>query len=86
MSIKSGKPVHVLLVGSLATAKSLFMSSLIKLERPYYTVGSCSTKSGIFDYLSEYRPRYFTGDKIESEQTRLNESVESEGYVRYICI
>ena len=29
------------------------MSSLTRLERSYYAVGSSSTKSGIFDYLFE---------------------------------
>jgi Holliday junction DNA helicase RuvB len=41
------------------------MSSLTKLERSYYAVGCSSTKSGIFDYLFEYRPRYFIIDEIE---------------------
>jgi Holliday junction DNA helicase RuvB len=35
------------------------------LERSYYAVGSSSTKSGIFDYLFEYRPRYFIIDELE---------------------
>lgn len=62
MAVKAEKPVHLLLVGPPASAKSLFMSSLTKLERSYYAVGSSSTKSGIFDYLFEYRPRYFIID------------------------
>jgi MoxR-like ATPase len=41
------------------------MSCLTKLERSYYAVGSSSTKSGIFDYMFEYRPRYFIIDEIE---------------------
>jgi holliday junction DNA helicase RuvB len=51
MAVKAEKPVHLLLVGPPASAKSLFMSSLTKLERSYYAVGSSSTKSGIFDYI-----------------------------------
>jgi len=81
MSIRADKPVHLLLVGPPASAKSLFMSSLTKLERSYYVVGSSSTKSGIFDYLFEYRPRYFIIDEIEKmnkrDQTSLLNLMES---------
>ena len=65
MAIKAERPVHLLLCGPPASAKSLFMRSLTKLERSYYAVGSSSTKSGIFDYLFEYRPRYFIVDELE---------------------
>jgi DNA replicative helicase MCM subunit Mcm2 (Cdc46/Mcm family) len=81
MAIKADKPVHLLLAGPPASAKSLFMSSLTKLERSYYAVGSSSTKSGIFDYLFEYRPRYFIIDEIEKmnkqDQTSLLNLMES---------
>jgi len=57
------------------------MSSLNKLERSYYAVGSSSTKSGIFDYLFEYRPRYFIVDELEKmnkkDQTSLLNVMES---------
>src|SRR5215207_6331907 len=65
MAIKAERPVHLLLCGPPASAKSLFMRSLTKLERSYYAVGSSSTKSGIFDYMFEYRPRYFIVDELE---------------------
>ncbi len=81
MAVKAEKPVHLLLVGPPASAKSLFMSSLTKLERSYYAVGSSSTKSGIFDYLFEYRPRYFIIDELEKmnkrDQTSLLNLMES---------
>src|ERR671919_1125499 len=48
MAIKAERPVHLLLCGPPSSGKSLFMSSLTKLERSYYAVGSSSTKSGIF--------------------------------------
>jgi DNA replicative helicase MCM subunit Mcm2 (Cdc46/Mcm family) len=70
LSINADKPVHILLVGPPASAKSLFMSCLTKLERSYYAVGSSSTKSGIFDYLFEHRPRYFIIDEIEKMSKR----------------
>jgi hypothetical protein len=51
LSFSSEKPVHMLLVGPPASAKTLFMLSCMKLERSYFTLGSHSTKSGMMDYL-----------------------------------
>jgi MoxR-like ATPase len=80
-AIKAERPIHLLLCGPPASAKSLFMRSLTKLERSYYAVGSSSTKSGIFDYLFEYRPRYFIVDELEKmnkkDQTSLLNLMES---------
>src|ERR687892_1277419 len=81
MAIKDERPVHLLLCGPPSSGKSLFMSSLTKLERSYYAVGSSSTKSGIFDYLFEHRPRYFIIDELEKmnkkDQTSLLNLMES---------
>src|SRR5437588_7504098 len=81
MAIKADRPVHILLVGPPASAKSLFMRALTQLERSYYAVGSSSTKSGISDYLFEYRPRFFIIDEIEKmnnrDQTSLLNLMES---------
>ena len=81
MSIKAERPVHLLLCGPPSSGKSLFMSSLTRLERSYYAVGSDSTKSGIFDYLFEYRPRCFIIDELEKmnkkDQTSLLNLMES---------
>ena len=57
MAMQAEKPV--------TSAKSLFMRSLTRLERSYYAIGSSSTKSGIFDYLFEQRPRYFVVNELE---------------------
>src|SRR5215207_9344136 len=81
MAIKAERPVHLLLCGPPASAKSLFMRALTSLERSYYAVGSSSTKSGMFDYLFEHRPRYFIIDEIEKmnkkDQTSLLNLMES---------
>ncbi len=78
---KSPVNLITLLAMKTASAKSLFRSSLTKLERSYYAVGSSSTKSGICDYLFEYRPRYFIIDGIEKmnkrDQTSLLNLMES---------
>jgi Holliday junction DNA helicase RuvB len=65
LSFSSEKPVHILLVGPPASAKTLFMLECIKLERSYFTLGSHSTKSGMINYLFEKRPRYLIVDEIE---------------------
>jgi Holliday junction DNA helicase RuvB len=81
MAIQAERPVHLLLCGPPSSGKSLFMSSLNRLERSYYAVGSSSTKSGIFDYLFEHRPRYFVVDELEKmnkkDQTSLLNLMES---------
>jgi Holliday junction DNA helicase RuvB len=56
MSLESDKPVHILLVGPPASAKTLFMLECMKLERSFFTLGSHSTKAGMIDYLFENRP------------------------------
>jgi DNA replicative helicase MCM subunit Mcm2 (Cdc46/Mcm family) len=81
MAIHAERPVHLLLCGPPASAKSLFMRSLTKLEWSYYVVGSSSTKSGIFDYMFEHRPCYFIVDELEKmnkkDQTSLLNLMES---------
>ncbi len=81
MSLSSDKPVHILLVGPPASAKTLFMLECMKLERSYFTLGSHSTKSGMIDYLFEKRPRYLLVDEIEhmpmKDQTALLSLMEA---------
>src|SRR5215831_72208 len=65
LSLASDMPVHILLVGPPASAKTLFMLECIKLERSHFIIGSQSTKSGMMDYLFGARPRYLIVDEIE---------------------
>jgi replication-associated recombination protein RarA len=81
MSLSSEKPVHILLIGPPASAKTLFMLECIRLQRSYFTIGSHSTKSGMIDYLFEKRPRYLIIDEIEhmpiKDQTALLSLMET---------
>jgi Holliday junction DNA helicase RuvB len=81
LSLSSEKPVHMLLVGPPASAKTLFMVECMKLERSYFTLGSHSTKSGMIDYLFAKRPRYLIVDEIEhmpmKDQTALLSLMET---------
>src|SRR5919206_1650056 len=81
MSLSSDKPVHILLVGPPASAKTLFMLECMKLDRSYFTLGSHSTKSGMIDYLFDKRPRFLIVDEIEhmpmKDQTALLSLMEA---------
>src|SRR5437867_9821047 len=81
LSLESEKPVHILLVGPPASAKTLFMLECMKLERSYFTLGSHSTKSGMIDYLFKNRPKYLIVDEIEhmpnKDQTALLSLMET---------
>ena len=70
LSFESQRPIHILLVGPPASAKTLFMLGCMKLERSYFTLGTHSTKSGMLDYLFEKRPRYLIVDEIEHMSIR----------------
>lgn len=74
-AISSEKQIHILLVGPPASAKSLFMENLMKLEDSFFTLGSQSTKAGMVDALFERRPRFLVVDEIgemsEKDQTVL---------------
>ena len=70
LSFESQRPIHILLVGPPASAKTLFMLGCMKLERSYFTLGTHSTKSGMLDYLFEKRPRYLIIDEIEHMSIR----------------
>jgi DNA polymerase III delta prime subunit len=81
LSLSSERPVHLLLVGPPASAKTLFMLVCIRLVGSYFTLGSHSTKSGMIDYLFDKRPRYLIVDEIEhmpmKDQTALLSLMEA---------
>ncbi|MDQ3839659.1 MAG: hypothetical protein M3297_10360 [Thermoproteota archaeon] len=81
LSLTSQNPVHILLVGPPASAKTLFMLECMKLPRSFFTLGSHSTRSGMIDYLFTSRPRYLIVDEIEhmpiKDQTALLSLMES---------
>ena len=70
LSFGAQRPIHILLVGPPASAKTLFMLGCMKLDRSYFTLGTHSTKSGMVDYLFEKRPRYLIIDEIEHMSIR----------------
>jgi holliday junction DNA helicase RuvB len=68
MALKSDEPVHVLLVGPPASAKSIFLEALLhKLgnNQAYFAIGSSSTKAGVLNMLFNKKPKYLMIDEID---------------------
>ncbi|MEM4554148.1 MAG: AAA family ATPase [Ignisphaera sp.] len=64
-SIKSMKPVHILLVGPPGTAKSLMLMEIERLPGAVFVTAGTSTKAGIRDILLNYRPRFLIIDELD---------------------
>ena len=69
-SINSERPVHVLLVGPPATAKSMFLGELARLPYSRFALGGSTRKGGLEDYLLEFRPRALIIDEIDKMDMR----------------
>jgi holliday junction DNA helicase RuvB len=68
MALKSDEPVHVLLVGPPASAKTIFLEALLhKLgnNQTYFAIGSSSTKAGVLNMLFMKEPKYLLVDEID---------------------
>jgi len=64
-SLTSPRPVHILLVGPPATAKSMFLEALGSLPWSQYALGGSSSRAGIADFLVSFRPRYLILDELD---------------------
>lgn len=64
-NIKGDARVHILLWGSPATAKTLFLLELTRLPRSYYIVGSRVSKAGLSRLLLEHQPKFLLVDEID---------------------
>ncbi len=64
-SLASTDPVHILLSGPPATAKSLFLEAVGSLSGAQYALGGSSSKAGIADFLINFRPRYLIIDELD---------------------
>jgi Holliday junction DNA helicase RuvB len=68
-SLRAVRPVHCLLYGSPASAKSLMLEELARLPRSRFVLGSALTRAGLLDVLFNERPRYLIMDEIEKIST-----------------
>lgn len=64
-SIKAPKPVHILLHGPPASAKTIFLLEVARLKGSYYALGSYATKAGLTEQLLEQEPKFLLIDEIE---------------------
>jgi len=80
-SINAERPVHILMVGPPASAKSMFLGELARLPFSRFTLGGGTSKAGLADFLLEFRPRYLIIDEIDkmpmTEQSILLSLMES---------
>jgi Holliday junction DNA helicase RuvB len=66
MALDSDSAIHILLVGPPASAKTMFLTSLMHhLKNSYFADGGNSSKAGIIDYVFENRPLYLLVDEID---------------------
>jgi Holliday junction DNA helicase RuvB len=65
MALDSDSAIHILLVGPPASAKTMFLTSLMQLKNSYFSDGANSTKAGMIDYLLTNRPHYLLVDEID---------------------
>jgi len=64
-ALRAPKPVHILLCGPPATAKTLLMGEICRLPLSRFANGSSTTKAGLTDFLLEFRPKYLVIDEID---------------------
>ena len=80
-SLNAERPVHILMVGPPASAKSMFLGELARLPFSRFTLGGGTSKAGLADFLLEFRPRYLIIDEIDkmpmTEQSILLSLMES---------
>ncbi len=65
-AVVTDAPVHVLLEGPPASAKTLFLMEIARLPGAEFALGGTSTKAGLTDMLLVYRPRYLLVDEVET--------------------
>jgi len=66
MALNSDSAVHILLVGPPASAKTMFLTSMMhQLKNAYFSDGSNSSKAGMIDCVFANSPRYLLVDEID---------------------
>jgi Holliday junction DNA helicase RuvB len=65
MSLESNHECSILLTGPPASAKTLFLQSLMKLKDSHFIDCSSATKSGIVDYVFENKPKHLLLDELD---------------------
>jgi len=81
-AIYSKRPVHLLLIGPPGSAKTMFLTEIMRhYKAAYFVVGSNTTKAGLLNQLFERRPRFLLIDELEkmsvTDQTSLLHLMET---------
>ena len=63
--LRSEKPLHALLWGSPASAKTLMLEELRRLPGNHFVLGSSLSKAGLYEILFVNRPRYLVLDELD---------------------
>jgi hypothetical protein len=81
MALESDHRCSILLTGPPASAKTLFLQSLMKLKSSHFIDCSNATKSGVVDYVFDHRPEYLLLDELDKlsrkDQTFLLNLIET---------
>lgn len=65
-ALLSKRPVHILLVGKPGTAKTMFLTEIMRgIKESYFIIGSNTTKSGLVNQLFEKQPKYLLIDELD---------------------
>jgi Holliday junction DNA helicase RuvB len=65
-AILSKRPVHILMVGSPASAKTMFLTEIMqRFKSSLFVVGSNTTKAGLVNQLFERGPKFLLIDELE---------------------
>ena len=78
----SKRPVHLLLAGSPGSAKTMFLTEIMRhYKESYFVVGSNTTKAGLVNQLFDRRPKFLLMDELEkmsvTDQTSLLHLMET---------
>jgi MoxR-like ATPase len=65
MALETVHTTSILLSGPPASAKTLFLQSLMKLQDSYFIDCSNATKSGVVDYIFDNHPKYLLLDELD---------------------
>jgi holliday junction DNA helicase RuvB len=65
MALESDQKSSILLTGPPASAKTLFLQSLIKLKDSHFIDCSNATRAGVVDYVFDNKPRYLLLDELD---------------------
>jgi MoxR-like ATPase len=69
-AILSKRPVHLLIVGKPGSAKTMFLTEIIRhIKSSYFVVGSNTTKAGLVNELFERKPKFVLIDELEKMGT-----------------